>query len=262
MTNSNILCHPLLSDILFFPRKVGVDTPFAIDVGDDVIQCFYHEIRPNAPLIVFFHGNGETVHDYCVTLPKIFEIIGCSTFIVEYRGYGKSTGASNLLNLITDSERVMDKVNMLADKIILFGRYLGCLPAIHAAARYPNVYGMVLENGIAGLYEYIEPKLMYYDSLNFLSDNPSLNNDIDLNKLRTEIDNLFNHQEKLSLFKGKSLITCSTHDHNVNKNNSELLFAWLHEPKRIERFYNCDHNSIFAYNYMVYCKLLFQLIFE
>jgi|WetSurMetagenome_2_1015567.scaffolds.fasta_scaffold342799_2 pimeloyl-ACP methyl ester carboxylesterase len=257
----NILCHPIISDILFYPDRIAVDDPCSINVGDAVLECFYYEFKDNAPLIVFFHGNGETVSDYSDTLPGIFSIIGCNTFLVEYRGYGKSSGVSNLVNLITDSEIVVSYVTKFSDKIILFGRSLGCLPAIHAAAAIPNIYGIVLENGIADLYEYIEPKLMVYDSRWFYSHTSPIMHDIDLSILKLEINKQFNHQDKLSRFYGKSLITCSAHDHNVSNNHSEWLFRWLREPKKIERFDNCDHNSIFAYNYKEYCELLFKLIY-
>jgi hypothetical protein len=123
-----------------------------------------------------------------------------------------------------------------------------------------NIYAIVIENGIADLYDYLWPKLEYYSYFNPSSQKTVRWNKTNIDKLRTEVESSFNHKDKLSKFKGKSLITCSLHDTNIKIDNSELIFSWLSEPKQIMRFSAGNHNTIFTYNYIKYCDLLFNLI--
>jgi hypothetical protein len=55
-------------------------------------------IRPHT--LVHFHGNGEIVDDYLGDFVELIGRMGCSSFLVGYRGYGRSPGVPRLARFI------------------------------------------------------------------------------------------------------------------------------------------------------------------
>jgi len=70
--NYHVLDHPQVLQRLFHPRKEAPgripekerdDVMIQVDQGVEVGGSFYFKSQ-NAPVILFFHGNGEIVSDY------------------------------------------------------------------------------------------------------------------------------------------------------------------------------------------------------
>lgn len=96
--------------------------------------------RADSPLVtLFLHGNaGNITH----RTPRIQEIIaaGSSVLMLDYRGYGRSSGRPSEQGLYRDSEAgfiyLLSK-GYRADQIILHGESLGTAVAIDQASRRP-----------------------------------------------------------------------------------------------------------------------------
>jgi uncharacterized protein len=95
----------------------------------------------NAPVIVFFHGNGVTMGDE-LWMAREFRRRGIGVVLCEYRGYGLSTGpgvpAPSEEGLYKDAEAVLGdlaKRGVAANRIALFGESLGTGVAVEMAAR-------------------------------------------------------------------------------------------------------------------------------
>lgn len=88
--------------------------------------------------IVHFHGNAETA-DANAALARELEKKGFNVVLVEYRGYGRSKGASpNEEGLYLDALAVLDALatkGIGADKIVLWGQSLGTGVAVEMAKR-------------------------------------------------------------------------------------------------------------------------------
>ena len=125
--------------------------------------------RDGSPLAtLFLHGNGDNITYYT---PHVQEIVaaGSSVLILDYRGYGKSSGRPSEQGLYRDSEAgfiyLLGK-GYRAEQIILHGQSLGSAVAIDLASRRPCA-ALILEapftsaSDVAGtLLPYIGPLLV------------------------------------------------------------------------------------------------------
>ena len=104
--------------------------------------------------VLLFHGNGEVVADYDEAAAS-FEAAGAALAVVDYRGYGSSSGEPTLRTLIEDAREV---VAALAGRtVIVMGRSLG---SAAAAELYrdpaPGVCGFIWESGFVDLTAAVE----------------------------------------------------------------------------------------------------------
>ena len=105
-SDASFLDSPEIIRCVFHPRRTrptpeipGRRHPFFFSVETDVnIDGVIHfagesaSKAPNAPNILFFHGNGETVADYDEIGP-LYNEQGINFAVVDYRGYGTSSGS-------------------------------------------------------------------------------------------------------------------------------------------------------------------------
>jgi alpha-beta hydrolase superfamily lysophospholipase len=140
------------TDRLFFPRSdASPPPPGAIDrtvpVEGAQLHVRVHRAPPGAPTLLLFHGNGEVVADYDTAAPR-FARAGVSLAVVDYRGYGQSTGAASLRTLIGDARPVAEA---LQPRFVM-GRSLGGLAAHELYARPPTgLQAVILESALFDL---------------------------------------------------------------------------------------------------------------
>lgn len=162
MTGLEKLDRPDISSVLFYPRR-GADRPVPegavnidVQVGGGVhIGCRLFVAGKEAPVILFFHGNGEIVPDYDDIGP-VFVQLGINFLTADYRGYGWSTGTPSASSLIDDGRSVFESVfewlaaNDYTGKVFVMGRSMGSSPAIDLAVRYRDkLSGLIIESGFA-----------------------------------------------------------------------------------------------------------------
>lgn len=141
---------------LFFPRRDSSPTPAgAVDLevpGEAMLHVRFHHARSELPTLLLFHGNGEVVADYDRSAPQFAEA-GVNLAVMDYRGYGRSTGEPTLRNMLADAPRAYAAVRAhVAAPVIVMGRSLGSACAAELYARSPvGVLGVVLESGFVDL---------------------------------------------------------------------------------------------------------------
>ena len=78
--------------------------------------------------LLFFHGNAGNISHRLDSI-KIFHELDLDTLIIDYRGYGQSTGKASEQGTYLDAQAAWDYLvdtrGIPADKIIIFGRSLG-----------------------------------------------------------------------------------------------------------------------------------------
>jgi pimeloyl-ACP methyl ester carboxylesterase len=57
---------------------------------------------------------------------------------VEYRGYGDSTGTPQFSAIMKDCQAIFEALKVKQEEIIVFGRSLGSIFALHFAHLYPK----------------------------------------------------------------------------------------------------------------------------
>nr|VFK79245.1 MAG: hypothetical protein BECKSD772D_GA0070982_104125 [Candidatus Kentron sp. SD] len=154
--------HPRINSTIFFPRRdPGLPAPlgsedFYIEVDPDIhVMARHYPHKVDAPMILYFHGNGEIVADYDNVAPA-FHGAGASLIPMDYRGYGKSDGQPSVCKSLDDAHAVLDFMLKLRDErghaspLVVMGRSLGSAPAIElASSRGDDLAGLVVESGFA-----------------------------------------------------------------------------------------------------------------
>src|SRR4030043_499032 len=91
---------PQIINRCFYPRRSiprsttqkGIE-PVLFSIEKSIaISGRYFQHSPTIPTIIFFHGNGEIAADYEDIGPIFGKICGANLLVLDYRGYGESTG--------------------------------------------------------------------------------------------------------------------------------------------------------------------------
>jgi len=242
---TSILDHHLISERYFFPRAEAPAQPFWIDCADGTrLACAYHATDPAAPTVVHFHGNGEVVADYLDGFSELIGRMGYNCFFAEFRGYGGSTGKPQLGKMLEDVLPTIEALGCTEEKLILFGRSVGSLFAIKAAALFPRVAGMILESAIA---DPLERLLLRVDPVE-LDTTPA--------GLVEAISDAVDIRGIMSHFSRPTMIMHTRHDGLIDVSHAERLADWCAGPTRLKIFPDGNHNNIMFVNGPQYFALV------
>jgi len=140
------------NDRLFFPRADASPPPAGasdrmIEVDGARLHVRVHPAPGTAGTLLLFHGNGEVVEDYDDTAAG-FARAGVGLAVMDYRGYGQSTGRPTLRTVISDARRVAE---VLRPRVVM-GRSLGGVAAHELYARpIAGMAGVILESALFDL---------------------------------------------------------------------------------------------------------------
>ncbi|MBF0287518.1 MAG: alpha/beta fold hydrolase [SAR324 cluster bacterium] len=176
----------LITQSVFHPRQEegnfkAKGIPTAISTGADQIGGYLHVNDTSDVLLMFFHGNGEIAADYDM-LADYYTNCGVNFWVLDYRGYGRSSGAPSYSCLSTDAEilfTAIPEIEKAANKsfahILVMGRSLGSAPAIYLASKYQEkLSGLVLDSAFAyglELIHRIGGPMLSRDNLDHFMDN-------------------------------------------------------------------------------------------
>ncbi len=88
--------------------------------------------------VLFFHGNAGNISHRLDSI-EIFHELDLDVLIIDYRGYGQSSGSTSEQGTYIDAQTawdyLVDERNIAAENIVIFGRSLGGAVASWLAAR-------------------------------------------------------------------------------------------------------------------------------
>lgn len=126
----------------------------AVDKKDTITAIL---LKPNqteiTKTILFFHGaNGNVTTYQYMTKPLVEK--GFQVVMVDFRGYGKSTGKPKHLNVAEDGQKLLDYLLTRPDikntKIYMYGASLGSQIATHLAKDNPSkISGLIIDGGMS-----------------------------------------------------------------------------------------------------------------
>ncbi|KIV78317.1 hypothetical protein PV11_10045 [Exophiala sideris] len=109
-------------------------------------------LRKNITLVTF-HGNAGNVGHRLPIGKVLSESLGCHVFMVEYRGYGLSTGSPDENGLSIDGQTALDYVRnheeLRKTHIVLYGQSLGgalVVKLLQTNEQAGDIAGVILEN--------------------------------------------------------------------------------------------------------------------
>ncbi|MBS1977473.1 MAG: alpha/beta hydrolase [Bacteroidetes bacterium] len=115
-------------------REVSIHTPDHIKLDG----LLFPGEGASRGLILYFHGNRDNLQRWG-KYAEDFTSLGYSVLMVDYRGYGKSTGEPSEGKLYEDAEIVLSwaQDSLKFEKLVIYGRSLGSAVASHLASVYP-----------------------------------------------------------------------------------------------------------------------------
>lgn len=154
------IIFPVAYSLFPFAGDPGISatgTPhYTIEVEEGIkVDCGFWVCSEEAPSMLYFHGNGETVADYELIAP-LYNERGINLFVAEYRGYGASGGKPTVTNMLGDSCTVFREFRDIIrregfnESLFIMGRSLGSMPAIEVARAFQkDIRGLIVESGTA-----------------------------------------------------------------------------------------------------------------
>ncbi|MFK8021285.1 MAG: alpha/beta hydrolase [Pseudomonadales bacterium] len=131
-----ILLYSFQRDLLYFPSaKYDHEFErFSISSNDETLEIIVLN-RDQPKALIYFGGNGEAV----VAKAKEFssELSGVTTYLVNYRGYGGSSGKPTESGIYADALAVYDHLKGSHTQFSVAGRSLGSGVATYLAANRP-----------------------------------------------------------------------------------------------------------------------------
>ncbi len=254
MKKHNIIDNPSVSRIIFFPRKIAIPEKLEsnveilrFDIGNKIIiGGFIFKINKNFPTILLFHGNGEIAIDYQSIAPLYFEC-GVNLAVVDFRGYGFSSGTPYFTSLITDSMPIFEKfvewikINDFKLSIFVQGRSLGSVCAAEIGSKNPKeLRGIIFESAFGSIFNMMTRL--------FRIESPNLN---------PEVLEPFSNDFKAKFIRKPCLILHGTSDWIIPYYESKLLYNSI--PSDIEKklvlIEGAGHNDILYYKEEYFSEL-------
>ena len=133
-------------------EELMIPTPDGESLSAFFIRPSNKQLARNTTLLMF-HGNAGNI-GYRLPIARILEEdMGCNVLMLQYRGYGLSTGTPNEKGLMIDAQTGLDYIRQRAElrgtRIVLYGQSLGGAVSIGLASRNQkegDIAGIILEN--------------------------------------------------------------------------------------------------------------------
>jgi uncharacterized protein len=187
--------------------------------------------------LLFLHGNGGNISHRLDKIKLLLEL-GLNVFIVDYRGYGRSTGTPSEKGLYIDAFSAWDYLTrergLAPEKIIVYGESLGAAAAIDLAAKVA-AGGLIVEGGFSSGRDM--GRVMY----------PFMP--------QIFIPDMFNSMIKIKNVTSDKLFIHSPQDEIVPFRLGELLYKAAQEPKDLAIIAG-GHNSLHDDSHDDYLKAL------
>lgn len=246
MVNFLFLDDPRVSNVVFYPRKTPIPNNLTANIKvlkfqiseNILIGGYFYLLDSIFPSILLFHGNGEIALDYRYFVDLFFEC-GINLAVIDFRGYGHSSGEPIYSSLITDAFPIyqhfkewMDD-NGLKDSLFVQGRSLGSVCAAEIGSHNPeDLKGIIFESGFASIYNMMTRL--------FGVQGP----DITPDSLKE-----YSNDTRIEKFKKPVLIIHGTRDWIIPCEEGKGIYNSLSESveKKLVLIENAGHNDIFSY---------------
>ncbi|MBN2360352.1 MAG: hypothetical protein JXR83_12940 [Deltaproteobacteria bacterium] len=246
----------------FYPQpgrqldRSDLGEPVVLALADGTrIGGFWCHPSPDAPTLLYLHGNGERIADQLETWPSWAQRAGANIFFVDYPGYATSAGSPTLSGCCQAAQVALDfllaRDGDQVPAIIVVGRSIGSLFALDVVARNPGprLSGLALESGIADLCQRLAVWVPHHQLA------------IDRPALEAAVAADFDQRAKLGRVEVPVLVLHTERDAIVPIWHGEQFAAWAGSHLlRFVRFEAGDHNTIQLFNEGTYVAALADLV--
>lgn len=119
--------------------------------------------------VLLFHGNAGNIGHRLPIAKILEEELGCNVLLLQYRGYGLSTGTPTEKGLMIDARTGLDYIKQRADlrdtKIVIYGQSLGGAIALRlVAGNQEHIAALIIENTFLSMRKLIPRCARQYQS--------------------------------------------------------------------------------------------------
>jgi fermentation-respiration switch protein FrsA (DUF1100 family) len=229
--------------LLFFPSKHPAgnwapkdlrfeDVWFAAEDRTRLHAWYCPADNPRATILIA-HGNAGNIASRAPLLRYLQSRTQVSTFMFDYRGYGRSEGVPTVEGALQDARAARTKLRELArikdSEMLLMGESLGGAVVVQLAAEsVPR--GLILQSTFSSLKDVAD---VHYPKLSWLVP-------------PTKLDSA----TQIARYRGPLLQSHGDADRTIPFASGEKLFRSANEPKAFLRIQGADHNNWLTQEYL------------
>lgn len=176
--------------------------------------------------IIYFGGNAEDVAGNIPAFSEAFS--GSALYLVNYRGYGGSSGRPTETALLGDALRLYDHIAGRHARIAVIGRSLGSGVAVHLAAQRP-VSRLVLVTPFDSIAAVAQTHYPLMPVAPFIRDR-------------------YNSARRAAAVNAPTLIVIAEHDEIIPRARSQALIdSFRDKPVQVTEIVGANHNTLDEY---------------
>lgn len=211
-------------DFMYFPTEKPTH-PFQIKqflIGGESIDVVVLN-KGKSKAIMYFGGNGESVVGNAPDFIKIFP--NHTVYLVNYRGYGGSTGTPTEQFLYSDARHIYDGIISQHQQVSVIGRSLGTGIATYLASQR-EVHKIILVSPYDSIEHIAQDRYKIYPISLLLKDK-------------------YNSLHRIKDIKSDTLIILAEHDAVIpSKYSSQLIKAFPISQVTVETIKGAGHNNL------------------
>ena len=210
--------------------------------GELLHGYFLKEPQDTDKAVIYFHGNDLNISKWYSAATTLQKHIPANFLIVDYRGYGKSTGIPSFQGLILDGLATYNHLiqrGFKTNNISIYGRSMGGAVALELASRV-NVRSVVVQSSITTFRDLIKAHFPYIPSFLIKND-------------------LFNLQKLIKKVHAPILISHGDKDKVSPLKFSYKLYELANEPKKLIILNNATHRRLTSFFTEEYFNTLREL---
>lgn len=205
---------------------------------------FFPAKQETKKTVIYLHGNAQNVSAWYPACVEIQKYIQVNFLLVDYRGYGQSTGSPTMKGVILDAQAMYKYLidsGFKPEDISVYGRSIGGAVALELAVR-EKVKSAVIQSSFSSIEQIAKDLYPFIPS--YLAKSKH-----------------FNSQDLIRQINIPVLISHGSHDELISINHAYGLYESANEPKKFIILKGASHNEISPYFTEEYFEELRKLFF-
>lgn len=241
------------NSLIFYPTKEFFSSPkdeginfeeIFIDTqdGEKLYGYFFPSNEKTNNTIIYLHGNAQNVSTWYLAPVEIQKHVPVNALLVDYRGYGKSTGSPTIEGVVKDAHAMYKYLideGCKPEDISLYGRSIGGAIALELATR-EKVKSVVVQSSFTSLSDIAKEIYPLVPEVLIKND-------------------YWNSKELIKKINYPILISHGDKDEIVPVSHSYKLYELANEPKKLIILKGATHNDISSYFTKEYFETLNEL---